>query len=208
MYAHTMDSQITITQRKLLSLSPEVRNQVREATSNQHIVRTETPPAPVEQNLLDIFAHIEVTDDDDNHARREASHLTAMPATYSAVVLSLMMKTLTPTLSNAEPPPRAIIIKDPYEVYLCTTLEDHSSDCLTVAKESSALHTILPLINHNQYIKLVLDPGSQVITMLEATCHVLALIYNPCMHLHMQLANREVDETLGLAHNVPILIVL
>ena len=34
MYAHTMDSQITITQCELLSLSPEVRNQVHEATSN------------------------------------------------------------------------------------------------------------------------------------------------------------------------------
>ena len=33
-YVRTMDSQITITQRELLSLSPEVRNQVREATSN------------------------------------------------------------------------------------------------------------------------------------------------------------------------------
>ena len=33
-YACMMDSQITITQRELLSLSLEVRNQVREATSN------------------------------------------------------------------------------------------------------------------------------------------------------------------------------
>ena len=33
-YACTMDSQITITQRELLSLSLEVRNQVREVTSN------------------------------------------------------------------------------------------------------------------------------------------------------------------------------
>ena len=33
-YARTMDSQITITQCELLSLSPEVRNQVHEATSN------------------------------------------------------------------------------------------------------------------------------------------------------------------------------
>ena len=81
-----------------------------------------------------------------------------------------MMKTLTPALSNAKPPPGAIIIEDPYEVYLCTALEDCSSNCLTVAKESSALRTILLLINHNQYVKLVLDPGSQVITMLEATC--------------------------------------
>ena len=60
-YARTMDSQITITQWELLSLSLEVRNQVREATSNRRIVRTETPPVPVEQNLLDVFANIEVS---------------------------------------------------------------------------------------------------------------------------------------------------
>ena len=83
-----------------------------------------------------------------------------MPATNSAVVQSLMMKALTPALSNAKPQPRAIIIKDPYEVYLRTTPEDCSPDCLTVAKESSALQTILPLINHNQYVKSILDPGS------------------------------------------------
>ena len=34
-YAHTMDSQITITQRELLLLLLEVRNQVHEATSNR-----------------------------------------------------------------------------------------------------------------------------------------------------------------------------
>ena len=116
------------------------------------------------------------------------------------------MKTLTPALSNAGPPPRAIIIEDPYEVYLHTALEDHSSDCLTVAKESSALHTILPLINHNQYVELVLNPGSQVIVMSEATCHALALTYNPRIRLCMQLANHEVDETLDLTRNVLILI--
>ena len=89
---------------------------------------------------------------------------------------------------------------------VCITLEDCSPNCLTIAKESSALHTILPLINHNQYIESVLDPGSQVIAMSEAACHALGLIYDPHIHLHMQLANREVDETLGLACNVPILV--
>ena len=42
--------------------------------------------------------------------------------------------------------------------------------------------------------------------MLEAACHALALIYDPCIHLHMQSANREVDETLGLTCNVLILV--
>ena len=150
--------------------------------------------------------HIEVTDDEDDRAQREASHLTAMPATYSSVVLSPTVKTLTPALSNAEPPPGAIIIEDPYEVYLCTTLEDCSSDCLTIAKESSALRTILLLINHNQYAESVLDPASQVIAMSEAVCHALALIYNPRIRLCMQSANCKVGETLGLARNILILV--
>ena len=131
---------------------------MRKATSNQRIIRTQTPLVPVKQNLLDVFAHIEVTDDEDDHARCEASRLTAMPATYSAAVLSPMMKTLTLALSNAKPPPWAIIIKDLYEVYLCTAPEDRGSNCLTIAKESSALRTILPLISHNQYIESVLNP--------------------------------------------------
>ena len=42
--------------------------------------------------------------------------------------------------------------------------------------------------------------------MSEATCHALALIYNPRIRLRMQSANREADETLGLAQNVPILV--
>ena len=162
--------------------------------------------SPVDQNLLNIFAHIEVTDDEDNCARCDASHLTTMPVTYSAAVHSPTMKTLTPALSNTKPPPGAIIIEDPYKVYFCTTLEDHSSDCLTITKESSALHTILLLINHNQYVESVLNPGSQVITMLEAMCHALALIYDPRIRLCMQSANREVDKTLGLTRNVLILI--
>ena len=95
-----------------------------------------------------------------------------MPATNSAVVQSPMMKALTPALSNTEPPPGAIIIKDPYKVYLHTTLEDHSPNCLTIAKESSVLCIILHLVNHNQYVESVLDPSSQVIICwkLRVTC--------------------------------------
>ena len=55
-------------------------------------------------------------------------------------------------------------------------------------------------------VESVLDPGSQVIAMLEAPCHALALIYDPHIRLCMQSANREVDETLGLACNMPILV--
>ena len=84
--------------------------------------------------------------------------------------------------------------------------QDCSPNCLTITKESSTLHTILPLINHNQYVQCVLNPGSQVIAMSKAMSHALALIYDPRIHLCMQSANCEVDETLRLAHNIPIFV--
>ena len=75
---------------------------------------------------------------------------------------------------------------------------------LTVAKESSTLRSILPLINHHLFVKSILDPGSQVISMAKEACHSLGLIYDPEVKLSMQSTNGEIDETLGLAHNVPI----
>ena len=75
-----------------------------------------------------------------------------------------------------------------------------------VAKESSSLHTILPLVNHNLYIKSILDPGSQVISMSEEACHALGLIYDLQLRLRMQSVNGKVDKTLGLVRNVPMLL--
>ena len=40
--------------------------------------------------------------------------------------------------------------------------------------------------------------------MAEEACHSLGLIYDPEVKLSMQSANGEIDETLGLARNVPI----
>ena len=40
--------------------------------------------------------------------------------------------------------------------------------------------------------------------MAEEICMELGLIYDPAVILNMQSANGEVDQSLGLAHNVPI----
>ena len=64
-YMCTMDSQITLTQHELLLLSPEVRNQVREATTNQRVTRAGAPAASTDNNLLDMLAGMEVDDKTD-----------------------------------------------------------------------------------------------------------------------------------------------
>ena len=75
-----------------------------------------------------------------------------------------------------------------------------------VAKESSALWSIWPLIDHQQHVESIIDPGSQIIAMAEEICINLGLIYDPTVILNMQSANGEIDKSLGLAHNVPMCI--
>ena len=49
-----------------------------------------------------------------------------------------------------------------------------------------------------------MDPGSQIIAMAEEVCLNLGLVYDPMVVLHMQSANGEVDQSLGLTWNVPM----
>ena len=127
-----------------------------------------------------------------------------MLAAYQSAVYSSMLDNQTHTYSNAEPPPGSTIIKDPYEIFLSTTPVGCRPNLLTVAKETSALRSILPLINHHLFVESILDPGSQVISMAEEACHSLGLTYDLEVKLSMQSANGEIDEMLGLAQNVPI----
>ena len=136
----------------------------------------------MDNNLLDMLVGMEV-DDNTDQAQYKAARLATMPATCQATVHAFAQETSGLTFSNAEPPPGAIILNDLYKVYLCSALENRNISCLTVAKELLSLHTILLLVNHNLYVELILDPGSQVISMSEEACHVLGLIYDPLMSL-------------------------
>ncbi|KAF8233206.1 hypothetical protein L208DRAFT_1268098 [Tricholoma matsutake] len=110
----------------------------------------------------------------------------------------------TPPASSAIVQPQPIILQDPIEQYINNLGPGETKDpnILRVAKESHVLHSIELLINNQEYIEAILDPGSQIIVMSEAVCHHLSLQYDLRICLHMQSANGDVDESLGLACNV------
>lgn len=99
-YAWTMDSQIVVTQCELLSLSPDVRNRVCEATSNQHTPQTNGMSSQANQHLLDTFASIEVVEDSGEEDRHEAMWPVAMPAMYLSTISSLTPLAATPVFSS------------------------------------------------------------------------------------------------------------
>ncbi|KAF8229250.1 hypothetical protein L208DRAFT_1287589, partial [Tricholoma matsutake] len=110
----------------------------------------------------------------------------------------------TPPASSTIVQPQPIILQDPIKQYINNLGlgETEDPEILKVAKESHTLRSIELLIDNQEYIEVILDPSSQIITMSEAVCHHLSLQYDPCIHLHMQSANGDVDESLGLACNV------
>jgi hypothetical protein len=185
-YNRAMDAQVTLTQRELLSLSPEVRVQVREATSNKRVV-----PGKEASKGINVLADDpalpmaldDLNDDDDE----------PVAATFINSVMTV-----------SQPPPGSLIIPDPYETYLKTLPAGVVPRQLIVAKESSALRSIFPLVDHQQQVESIIDPGSQIIAMAKEICMELGLIYDPAVILNMQSANGEVDRSLGLARNVPI----
>ena len=188
-----MATQVTLMQRELLSLSPEVRAQVREATSNR-----QTPPnkemTNKDINVLaddpELFAAFDDLNDDNDNDKGP----TASTFVNSIFVLS----------ASSAPPGGSLVIPDPYKTYLKTLPPGAVPDTLVVAKESSALRSIFPLVDHQQHIESIIDPGSQIVAMSEEVCMELCLIYNPTIILNMQSANGEVNRSLGLARNVPL----
>jgi hypothetical protein len=195
-YNRAMSTAVTITQRELLSLSPEVRSQVREATSAK---RNAPKEGPKEVLALD-GSQSDTIDPFDEQVFE--SHPTggllypedSPPSTPANIVAR----------QSIQPPDGALIVPDPYEVYLKNLPEGQAPDVLIVAKESSALRSILPLVDNQQRVESILDPGSQIIAMSEDVCMDLALIYDPTIILNMQSANGEIDKSLGLARNVPM----
>jgi predicted aspartyl protease len=90
-----------------------------------------------------------------------------------------------------------------YETYINSLAPGERPIPLNVAQESHALRLITMVVDNREEVEGIIDPGSQIIAMSEAVCHDIGLAYNLSIKLNMQSANGEVDQSLGLAHNIP-----
>ena len=203
-YERAMETPITVTHRELLSLAPEVRAQVSEVTTKKRVPRA---PAPVLQAMIE-----EIEDEDSgigggtSNSDAEVDNpppiprsvriaqATHMPAAYVAAARTL--------------PADATVIADPYETYLRehAPVADSADFGIIVAGESNALRAIMPIVDGQDRVEAILDPGCQIVAMSEEVSNALALSYDPTIRLHMVSANGGVDQSLGLARNVPFLV--
>ena len=81
----------------------------------------------------------------------------------------------------------------PYETYCKILQPGEKSKELFVAKESHGLQSVMMLINNQEHIEAVIDPGSQIIAMSDTVSHDLGISYDLTIQLNMQSANGTVD---------------
>jgi hypothetical protein len=85
------------------------------------------------------------------------------------------------------------IIPDIYETYLKNLPQGQQPCELMVTKESHALRSIIMVVDNQEQVETIIDPGSQIIAMADSVCHELGLIYDPTIQLNMQSVNGEIN---------------
>jgi len=176
-----MEAPITVTQRELLSLSPEVRAQVANMTIKKRIPREAMAQTMVEEASNDSELKRRMRFEPIPHATIEEIPDKDDPAlaTYEAMLASHMPAAFMATVHA--PLPDATIITDPYEAYLREhgPSSKQTDASMVVATESRALRSILPVVNSQDKVEAILDPGCQVVVILEEVCNALMLHYDP-----------------------------
>ena len=195
-YNRVLDTPLTVTTQELLSLSPEVRAQFREVTSLKRVAKEDQVEKPTEVK----YGIEEVEDDWLSAEEMEYLYPDERPLMGNYVETKSTEAYLVGPV-----PSKAIYTEDPIEQYYRTLRPGEKPDPekLTVAAESCALRSIVPIIDNSFKVECILDPGCQIIAMSEEVCHELALPYDPSITLNMQSANGTIDQSLGLARNVP-----
>ncbi|KAH9475463.1 hypothetical protein JR316_0012574 [Psilocybe cubensis] len=175
-YNRSLEAPVTITQRELLSIAPEIRSQYRDSTTSKRSANTDKI---AQTNLLENRAD----------------------PTSNTVVFNASTVHPLPSSQHRSPPEGSTVIDDPFDIYYRSLRPGQHPDPnkIIVAKESSALRSIYPIVDNSLKVECILDPGCQIIAMSEDVCHSLSLIYDPTIKLNMQSANGTVDQSLGLA---------
>lgn len=111
-----------------------------------------------------------------------------------------------PASKGVIPPAAAaggLVVLDIYETYINSLEPGVKPQQLTVAKESHSLRSVMIIVDIQEIIEAVVDPGRQIIAMSDSICHELGIFYDPTIQLNMQSASGTIDKSLGLARNIP-----
>ena len=186
---------VTLTAETLISISPSIRQDLVRALSKKRM------PVHSAQNRK--VTMVEEPDVDVVPMKPPINTLE----TDAIPISDLNIKTVftITTRDEGDIPKGSIIFNDPVAQYLQELDPSEVPRQIYVAKESHALRTVYPLINKMGRIESLLDAGSQIVAMDVEVAKKLAISWDPDIKIQMQSANKTVEQTLGLAKNVPFI---
>ncbi|KAF8234342.1 hypothetical protein L208DRAFT_1550057 [Tricholoma matsutake] len=95
------------------------------------------------------------------------------------------------------------IIDNPYTTYISSLHPGEIPKPFIAVKESHSIRSVIMNVNGRNPVESIVNLGSSIIAMSEEVCHKLGLAYDPSIHIPLQSANGGIDQSLGLAWNVP-----
>jgi hypothetical protein len=186
---------VTLTAETLISISPSIRQDLMRALSKKRV------PVQMAQNRkVTMVEELDVDGVPIKCARTKSAE-----AAISVSDLNIKTTFTITTKAEGDIPKGSIIFNDPVAQYLQELDPSETPKQIYVAKESHALRSVYPLINKTGRIESLLDGGSQIVAMDVEIAKNLAVSWDPDIKIQMQSANKTVEETLGLAKNVPFI---
>ncbi|KNZ78150.1 hypothetical protein J132_01675 [Termitomyces sp. J132] len=175
-----LSTKVTVLVGELCSVLQDIRNQFRTAVTPKQLVGAS---ANMVQDPSDIFKDILPT-----FTIEEPQFLLGSNANT------------TNRLTSDKAPFASV---NPVKAYIDLLPHGEEPVVLTVAKDSQSLHTVIMLINNKEEVECIHNSGSQIISMSAEIASDIGLSYNPNIVLNMQSANGTMDQSLGLARNIP-----
>ena len=181
---------ISISAERLLNVSEPMRQELKKMLTKKRL----------ENKTVTLAADVEVIESEDLMADPEPLEVNTIS------IDKLPSASFEITTEDMDGVPKgSIVISDPVVQYLSTLQPGEKPKSIIVARESQSLRAVYPLINHVGKVESLLDGGSQIVSMLRAVAVELEITWDPDITVQMQSANRTLEQTLGLAKNVPFL---
>jgi hypothetical protein len=170
-FERSMDAPVTISQRELLSLAPDVRSHYKEVTTSRRVA-IEPHVAHAEPQLLSTIDETlpfetEPTFFNEPDSSRDAETVfstftNSMPAAFQQTV-------------ERELPYDALMAQDEFATLYDAGVIPDSGD-MHVAVDSCAIRSVLPIVDNQCRIESIYDTGSQIHCVQTPCRHTLAYV--------------------------------
>ncbi|KAG6834949.1 hypothetical protein H0H93_006165 [Arthromyces matolae] len=179
-------------------IAPDIRGKFRDAVTPKQVAAAE--PVVTAMTTVEDVNEIEDALSFTIYPAENTPHIDTAYIEDMDDLPDLLYPEETPTASTSTKIPTtfglrngALVVPNPYDIYLRTLPPGRAPKILNVTREAESLRAIMMVIDGRTAVESIVNSGSQIIAMSEE--------YDPTVKLNMQSANSTIDSSLGIARN-------